>query len=123
MKAWLGGLLLLLAACSVAPVQDVRRASFDAPAPLTLEQAAAVIKKAGRQLGWVMTDAGPGQIQGKLASQSQRADVTITYDATRYSIRYEDSANFDYDGFKIDKNYNAWVQNLERRIRAVAASA
>jgi hypothetical protein len=48
--------------------------------------------------------------------RSHVAVTEIAYDETRFTIRYADSRNLGYDGTSIHKNYNGWIQNLERAI-------
>ena len=45
------------------------------------------------------------------------AVVDIDYTQTTYSIKYNESTNLDYDGEKIHKNYNGWIQNLDKAIK------
>ena len=42
----------------------------------------------------------------------------MTYSVKSYSIRYKDSTELGYDGGSIHQNYNGWVQNLDKGIRA-----
>ena len=44
--------------------------------------------------------------------------VDVSYDTQAFSIRYKDSINLDYGDGKIHKNYNGWIENLDREIRA-----
>ena len=44
--------------------------------------------------------------------------VDVKYDTKNYSITYKDSSNLDYTGDSIHKNYNGWIQNLNRGINA-----
>ena len=45
------------------------------------------------------------------------AKVDINYNTKTYSITYKDSSDLDYDGTKIHKNYNGWIQNLDNAIK------
>jgi len=112
---------LSLSACRGAPVYNVQSAVMATPADAKLEDVAGVIKRAGAGLGWQMADQGPGQIEGKLFLRSHMAVVSITFDTKKFSIFYKDSNDLDYDGTTIHKNYNGWVQNLEKAILAQAA--
>jgi hypothetical protein len=60
----------------------------------------------------------PGTMEGVLVLRSHRAVVDITYDTAAYSIKYKDSSDLEYDGSSIHSNYNGWVQNLDKAIRA-----
>ena len=61
--------------------------------------------------------AGSGQDRGTLLLRDHRAVVDIDYTPRTYSIRYKDSSSLDYDGSSIHKNYNGWIENLDRAIR------
>ncbi|MEP7061338.1 MAG: hypothetical protein ABI881_03015 [Betaproteobacteria bacterium] len=76
------------------------------------------INRAGMSLGWVMTPTRPGLTTGRLAIRTHVAVVEISYDTKSFSIKYKDSVNLEYDGGNIHKNYNGWIDNLEREIRA-----
>jgi hypothetical protein len=107
--------VLALAGCRSAPVLNIN----DAPigGNRSMQQVEQVIVDAGRNLGWQMTPQGPGRIQGNLRLRDHRATVDIAYSARSYSIRYKDSDNLHYDGSTIHKNYNGWIENLDRAIR------
>jgi len=65
-----------------------------------------------------MVPRSPGKVEGVLALRTHRAVVDIDYDTKVYSIKYKDSVNLDYDGKTIHKNYNGWVENLDRAIKS-----
>ena len=86
--------------------------------PATMADVERAIMRAGQGLGWVMTQVKPGVMTGRLELRSHIAVVEITYDTRTFSIRYKDSTNLDYANGNIHKNYNGWIDNLEREIRA-----
>jgi len=43
--------------------------------------------------------------------------VDITHDTKQYSINYKDSTDLGASGGQIHKNYNGWIQNLDKGIR------
>ncbi|MGP3590598.1 hypothetical protein [Vagococcus sp. WN89Y] len=105
-----------LAGCArTAPVQNINNAPVSAGH--TQAQVRAAILKAGQQRKWVMNDAGPGVIKGRLKSRDHSAEIRITYSANSYSITYENSQNLKANGGKIHKNYNRWVNNLDKQIQ------
>ena len=114
------GLVLVIAACRVAPIYNVESSSFNSPQPLTLTQAGEAIQRAGTSLGWSVKEVRPGVMQGTLNIRDHRAVVDILYDTEAFSINYANSDNLKYDGTQIHKNYNSWVQNLEQQIRVEA---
>ena len=108
--------LFALAGCRVAPVMNV----VDVPvtAGRSVQQVEQAIMAAGNSLGWRMQAQGPGKIQGTINLRDHRAVVDIDYSARAYSIRHkESSASLQYDGSWIHKNYNGWIENLDRAIR------
>jgi hypothetical protein len=109
--------LLLMGGCRSAPVYDVVAAPVTNTNPLSMSNMESAIIGAGTGLGWRMAPQTPGQIEGVLALRDHRAVVTVTYDTKSYSIKYKDSSNLNYDGKSIRKNYNGWVENLDRAIR------
>lgn len=113
--------LMLAAGCTTAPIYSVA----DAPVVTnkqnpTLEDVGKAIIHAGVALGWQMKEVRPGQIVGTLMLRSHTAVVEVAYSTKSYSIVYKDSQNLDYNGAAktIHRNYNGWVQNLDRDIRA-----
>ena len=86
--------------------------------PLTSDQVKAAIIRAGAGLGWVMKEAGPGKLTGHLAVRKHTADIEIPYSSKAYSINYKGSTNLDAADGAIHKNYNGWIQNLNKSITA-----
>jgi hypothetical protein len=108
--------LLLLAGCATVPVYNVQ----NAPIPdknLTMEQVERAIVRAGVGLGWRMDPVAPGKMRGTLHLRRHVIVVGISYDTKSFSINYESSENMNYENGQIHKNYNSWVQNLERDIQ------
>jgi hypothetical protein len=107
--------VLALAGCRSAPVLNIS----DAPigGNRSMQQVEQAIVDAGRSLGWQMSPQGAGRIQGNIVLRTHRAAVDIAYNTKSYSIRYKDSDNLDYTGSSIHKNYNGWIENLDRAIR------
>ncbi|KAB7624091.1 hypothetical protein [Alkalilimnicola sp. S0819] len=117
-KLFLLGLALLaasLAACRTAPVYNVQQAPINRT-DLSDEQIARAVIQAGAELGWHIQAVAPGQLLGRLQLRGHLAEVDIHYDREAYSIRYRDSRKLRYDGTDIHRNYNGWIQNLDRAI-------
>ena len=72
----------------------------------------AAIERALVSRNWVVTARRPGELDAALIGPEFRADITIPYSATSYSIRYRDSQGLDYSGSMIHRHYNNWVNNL-----------
>ena len=117
---------IALTACStLAPIQNVENVSVSSSAnkPLTPNEVRGAIVRAGAGLGWVMKDSGPGIINATLILRTHTAEVQIPYSATSYAIVYRSSINLQEGGGKIHRNYNGWVQNLNRGINAQLAAS
>ncbi|MGH8726693.1 MAG: hypothetical protein ACREV9_00725 [Burkholderiales bacterium] len=111
--------LVFVVACTAAPVYSVSGSPVNTnTAKASLDDVGKAIKTAGINLGWQMKDVKPGHMIGTLNLRSHQAIVDITYDSKKYDIAYKDSSNLNYNGSTIHKNYNSWVQNLDRRIQA-----
>ena len=73
---------------------------------------AAAIDRAFAARSWVVTARRAGETDSTLIGADFRADVTAIYTASSYSIVYRDSQGLDYDGTKIHRHYNNWLNNL-----------
>ena len=114
-----------LTACNtMAPIQNVESVSVSSSSnkPLSPAEVRAAIVRAGAGLGWIMKDAAPGVIHGTLILRTHTAEVQIPYSATSYGIVYKSSVNLQESGGKIHRNYNGWIQNLNRGINAQIAA-
>lgn len=109
-------ILMGLAGCRTMPVQNVSNSPVNAP-KATLAEIKKTIIIAGSGLGWRMKEVRPGHIVGTLLLRKHMAKVDIPYNRKSYSITYNDSSELKYDGTVIHKNYNSWVQNLDRAIQ------
>lgn len=112
--------VLLFAACRTSPIYNVSGAQVvtGTGKQVSLDEVGRVITTAGAALSWQMKTVSPGNIVGTLNLRNHTAVVDVTYDTRSYSINYKDSVNLDYNGQKIHSNYNGWIQNLDRDIRA-----
>jgi len=109
--------VLLLGACRVAPtVYNVNQAPIATAKPQTQDDVRRAIIRAGAGLGWQMKENGPNALIGTINLRTHSATVDIPFNAKQYSILYKDSSNLNYDGTSIHKNYNGWIQNLQKAI-------
>jgi hypothetical protein len=111
--------LMLVACATPNPVYNVVQAPVVAnKANPSLDEIRQAIVRAGTQLTWQMKPTRPGHIVGTLAVRTHIAVVDIEYDRNSYSIKYRDSTNLNYDGTNIHRNYNGWIQNLDKAIKS-----
>lgn len=113
-------LALFLVACKTQPVYNVNQAPVTTASEgqPTMEQVKQAIVRAGTSLGWRMEPQGDGLIVATLLNRGHMAKVDIKYNTSSYSISYKDSRDLKYDGEKIHKAYNGWIENLDQRIRS-----
>jgi len=120
------GILIAAAALAVGgcanqvPIHNVTNASIILPPgkSVTMNDVGTAILRAGTQLGWQMQPEGPGRMTGRIALRAHTAVIDIEHDTRSYSIKYRDSTNLDARDGMIHKNYNGWIQNLDKGIRA-----
>ena len=112
--------VLGLAGCGTTqPIYNVEKSPIAGPGGknLSMTEVQQAIMRAGTQLGWQMQAEGPGRISGRLALRTHLAVVDIEHDTKAYSIKYRDSSNLEARDGMIHRNYNGWIQNLEKAIR------
>ena len=110
--------LAVLAGCTSRPIVNVNDAPVvTAGKPATMSDVQTAIVRAGSALGWQMIPVRPGLVAGRLELRTHVAVVDVSYDAKAYSIKYKESVNLDAQGGNIHKNYNGWIENLDRGIR------
>lgn len=112
---------LVLGACATGqPIYNV----IDSPVVLapgktaTNQQIQTAILRAGTRLGWQLQPEGPGKMSGRLSLRQHMAVVDISFNTKTYSIMYRDSSGLDARDGTIHRNYNGWVQNLDKAIRS-----
>jgi len=111
-------LLLVLAGCRSNPVMNIENMPIEISGKHSSKDIITAIKRAGAGLGWIIKSKKPGHIVATLFLRKHVAIVDIKYTKKSYSITYKSSQNLNYDGTNIHKNYNSWVQNLNRQIQA-----
>lgn len=110
--------IAILGGCRSAGIYNVSAAPVVANKAVSMDDVQKAIVRAGVGLGWQMKPVEPGLIVGTLHLRSHMAMVDIKYNTKTYNITYRDSSNLDYTGDSIHKNYNGWIQNLDRGIQA-----
>ncbi len=110
---------LVLAACNTVPIYNVSDAPVVSTSrrALSASQVRSAIITAGTSLGWRVADAGSGRLEGTLNLRTHTAVVDIPYSGAKYSILFKRADNLEATGSTIHKNYNGWVQHLDRQIR------
>jgi hypothetical protein len=108
------------AGCTAQPIYTVTDAPITTPTGknLSMQEVQAAIVRAGVPLGWQITPEKPGRLTGRLTLRSHVAVVDIEHNTKQYSIKYRDSTDLNAKDGTIHRNYNSWVQNLDKSIRA-----
>jgi hypothetical protein len=119
---WVVAAFAMLAATgcnTLQPVYEVVDSPIDSGGkPMTMDAVQKAIQRAGVGLGWQIKPVKPGQMTGQLDLRTHRALVDITHNTKTYSIKYRDSTDLAAKDGQIHRNYNGWVQNLDKAIRA-----
>ena len=111
--------LLFLAACATQPVLNVDQSPIVANKPNpSMDEIRQAIVRAGSGLGWQMVADRQGHVTGTLLLRTHTAVVDVDYTQKVYSIKYRESKNLDYDNGNIHRNYNGWIQNLDKAIKS-----
>lgn len=114
MKRFLIALALGLAAaaCSTARIQNVE----DQPISLAAQQqdVGAAIERTLERRGWTVQARRAGAVDAYLTGRDYRADITVTYTQTTYSIVNRGSEGLHQRGRSIHENYNRWIATLNR---------
>lgn len=112
----------VIAGCRTAPVMNIEESPITISGKYSSKDVRKAIIRAGTSLGWRVKDVKPGHLEATLLIRKHMAKVDIFYDKKKYSIKYKDSSNLNYDGTNIHSNYNGWIQNLDRSIQAQLAT-
>ena len=112
--------LLLAGFGAGTPIYSVQSSPIPPSPAATMENIQKAVMRAGLTLGWQIAPKEPGRLEGVLVLRTHRVVVDIAHDTKTFSITYKDSTNMSYreSDKTIHSNYNGWVQNLEKGIRA-----
>ena len=118
--AAIAAVVLLAGFGAGTPIYNVVSAPIPSNPAATPENIEKAVMRAGLTLGWQMAPKGPGRVEGILNLRRHQAIVDVTFDTKSFNITYRDSTNLDYRATDktIHSNYNGWIQNLEKGIRA-----
>jgi hypothetical protein len=113
-------LLAAAVGCTSQPVYNVQNAPIMTATgkPASMQEVQQAIVRAGAALGWTIRPVKTGQLVGNRALRNHQATVDITHDTKTYNITYKDSVELNAKDGQIHRNYNGWVQNLDKGIRA-----
>ena len=105
-------LTLAAAGCNTTRIQNVE----NQPISLRAQQAdvGATIERTLARRGWTVQARREGAVDAYLTGRDYRADITVTYTQTTYSIVNRGSEGLDQRGRRIHENYNRWIETLNR---------
>ena len=104
-------------ACATKPILNIENVPIATAKVLKQAQVRQAIITAAVSLGWQVADLRSGVLKGTLRLREHTAVVEIPYTNTQYSIVFKSGENLKSNDGSIHKNYNGWVQNLDRRIQ------
>lgn len=132
----LSSMIVMLSGCRTSPIHNIQDQSLVfGKSEISAEAISKSIVRAGSKAGWNMNANKSGHVLGTLYIKSHMAQVDIDYDSKKYSITYKNSTNLNYQVYtneitdnkgnthinksaEIHRNYNKWVQQLDREIKA-----
>ena len=119
LRATLIALTLLTAAgCTSKPVLNTQH-ELPADIQISEEKMKTVIVTALQKRNWTVQRLSPQLVQAEITIRNQYyAAIDIRYTRNSYAITYRDSRDLGYKDGKIHRNYNRWVNNLDRDIMA-----
>jgi hypothetical protein len=85
---------------------------------LTSAQVRDAILRGGTNIDWQMREETPGVIMGTVTPRGHSVTVEIPYDEGQYTIKYHSSVNMKAEKGYIHRNYNRWIDRLNRNIVA-----
>ena len=110
--------LLVTAGCTNKPVLNTQH-DLPADAQVSEEKMKTVIVNALQKREWTVQRLSPQLVQAEINVRNQYyAAIDIRYTRNSYAITYRDSRALGYKDGKIHRNYNRWVNNLDRDIMA-----
>jgi len=103
-------LAVAVAGCNTTRIQNVQ----DQPISLRAQQSdvGATIERTLARRGWTVQARREGAVDAYLTGRDYRADITVNYTQTTYSIVNRGSEGLDQRGRRIHENYNRWIQTL-----------
>lgn len=118
-------LLIMVTACKTSPVHqyDAMPVSHTHRVAIDMAEIEATIAQACVDTGWTPKTVGPGHIEATYVLRNHKAMVDIRFDLVSYGIHYKESELLKYDGVKIHRAYNSWVDGLQSAIDKRLASA
>lgn len=117
-------LLVTTLACgaNLAPVLNVQNAPIAVAPPPGVDPGAHARQSILRAIagrGWTIDSEQPGLITTTVRRNELFATVDVAYTPTAFSITYRNSApEMKYDGERVHKRYNHWVDRLRASIQS-----
>ena len=114
--ALLGLLLTGVMGCTSKPLLTPQE-QLDLVPSVSAEQVKQAIVQTAIRRGWSVRQVSAQMVQADiLVRNTFYAAVTVDYSASGYRIGYRDSRELNYENGKIHRNYNRWVNALDKDI-------
>ena len=118
-------MLIFLSGCRsmrIVPVVNIHNSSIEVDGKYSKNDIKKAIITAVKGQGWGIQSKKRNHIVAVLFVRQITASIDIRFNKKSYSITYKDSTNLNYNGTKIHRNYNTWIQNLDNRIQTEISS-
>ena len=117
--------LIFLSGCRsmrIVPVVNIQNSAIEVDGKYSKSDVKKAIITAIKGQGWGIQSKKGNHIVAVLFVRQITATIDIKFNKKSYSITYKDSTKLNYDGTKIHRNYNTWIQNLDNRIQTELSS-
>lgn len=105
-------LALAAASCTTTRIHNVE----NQPISLRAQQSdvGTTIERTLERRGWTVQARREGAVDAYLTGRDYRADITVAYTQTSYSIVNRGSEGLNQRGRSIHESYNRWIERLNR---------
>ncbi|MDR1947283.1 MAG: hypothetical protein LBQ51_08995 [Desulfovibrio sp.] len=100
------------------PIENFGNSSLVAYGSLKATDVRDAVIRGGSNIGWQMSEERPGLVVAVWKARDHSLTVEIPYSSTAYTIKYRSSVNMSAENGEIHRNYNRWIERLERNINA-----
>jgi len=120
MKIILLAISLFLFGCTSAPTNNIKNEVIPtgwSGKDFAIEEIEKAILSASQKRGWSSRIVRPGLIEARISVRTHRAEISIPYSKSNYSIYYKSSEKLGHRNERIHRNYNNWVTRLSQSIQ------
>ena len=104
------------------PIVNIQNSTIEIDGKYSKGDVKKAIITAIKGQGWGIQSKKGNHIVAVLFLRQITAAIDIRFNKKSYSITYKNSSKLNYNGTKIHRNYNTWIQNLDHRIQTELSS-